>query len=53
MKYKMAHFGKNKKDMNLLIGAILLIAVMVILSVAVDAWAGKTTVFPDRRTHNT
>ena len=41
----MAHFGKNKKDMNLLIGAILLITVMVILSVAVDAWAGKTTQF--------
>jgi hypothetical protein len=45
MKYKMAHFGKNKKDMNLLIGAILLITVMVILSVAVDAIAGKTTQF--------
>ena len=41
----MAHFGKNKKDMNLLIGAILLITVMVILSLAVDAWAGKTTQF--------
>ena len=42
---KMAHFRKNKKDMNLLIGAILLITVMVILSVAVDAIAGKTTQF--------
>ena len=41
----MVRFGKNKKDMNLLIGAILLITVMVILSVAVDAWAGKTTQF--------
>jgi hypothetical protein len=41
MKYKMAHFTENKKDMNLVVGAVLLIASMVVISLAVDAWAGK------------
>ena len=36
---------KNRKDMNMLVGAISLIAFMVVISVAVDAWAGKTTQF--------
>lgn len=38
---KMAHFSK-RKDANLVVGAVLLIAVMVAVSVAVDAWSGKT-----------
>ena len=37
----MAHL-KGNKEANLVIGAVLLIAVMVIVSVAVDAWTGKT-----------
>jgi hypothetical protein len=37
----MAHF-KHRKDANLLVGAVLLIAVMVVVSVAVDAWTGKS-----------
>ena len=41
MKYKMTHFRKNKKDMILFVGSILLITVMVIFSVAVDAMEGK------------
>jgi len=41
MKYKMAHSRKNKHDMNFVVGAVLLIASMIALSVAVDAWAGK------------
>ena len=41
MKYKMAHIRKNKHDMNFAVGAVLLIASMIALSVAVDAWAGK------------
>lgn len=36
----MAHF-RDSKDANLVIGAVLLIAVMVAVSVVVDAWAGK------------
>ena len=38
---KMQHFSK-RKDANLVVGAVLLIAVMVAVSVAVDAWSGKT-----------
>jgi len=38
---KKQHFSK-RKDANLVIGAVLLIAVMVAVSVAVDAWSGKT-----------
>ena len=41
----MAHVKPNKKDVNLLIGAVLLIASMVALSVAVDAWGGKPSQF--------
>jgi phosphopantetheine adenylyltransferase len=37
----MAHFRENKKDINLVVGAISLIAVMVVVSIAVDAWTGK------------
>jgi hypothetical protein len=37
----MAHFRRSK-DANLVVGAVLLIAVMVAVSVAVDAWTGKT-----------
>jgi hypothetical protein len=37
----MAHFRRSK-DANLVVGAVLLIAVMVTVSVAVDAWTGKT-----------
>ena len=37
----MAHF-RDSNDANLLIGAVLLIAVMIVVSVAVDAWSGKT-----------
>ena len=37
----MQHFSK-RKDANLVVGAVLLIAVMVAVSVAVDAWSGKT-----------
>jgi len=36
----MAQF-RDSKDANLVVGAVLLIAVMVAVSVAVDAWAGK------------
>jgi len=32
----------DRKDVNLVVGAVLLIAVMVAVSVAVDAWSGKT-----------
>ncbi len=32
---------KNSKDANLVVGAVLLIAVMVVISVAVDSWIGK------------
>ena len=38
---KMQHFSK-RKDANLVVGAVLLIAVMVAVSVAIDAWSGKT-----------
>jgi len=38
---KMSRFSK-RKDVNLVVGAVLLIAVMVVVSVAVDAWSGKT-----------
>ena len=38
---EMVHFKKRKHDMNLVVGAVLLIASMIVLSVAVDAWAGK------------
>jgi hypothetical protein len=38
---KMAHFSK-RKDVNLLVASVLLIAVMVVVSIAVDAWNGKT-----------
>jgi hypothetical protein len=41
MKQKMVHFKKRKHDMNLVVGAVLLIASMIVLSVAVDAWVGK------------
>ena len=41
----MAHF-KDNKDANLVVGAVLLIAVMVTISVAVDAWSGKTANSP-------
>jgi len=41
----MAHFKGNKKDVNLVVGAVLLIASMVVLSVAVDAWVGKPAQF--------
>ena len=41
----MKSFQRNGKDMNMVVGAILLIAVMVLFSVAVDAWAGKTVQF--------
>lgn len=44
MKYKMTHF-RDSKDANWVIGAVLLIAVMVTISVVVDAWAGKTDQF--------
>jgi hypothetical protein len=37
----MRHFS-DRKDVNLVVGAVLLIAVMVVVSVAVDAWSGKT-----------
>ncbi len=37
----MAQF-RDSKDANLVVGAVLLIAVMVTVSVAVDAWTGKT-----------
>ncbi|MBN1245793.1 hypothetical protein JXA31_09400 [Candidatus Bathyarchaeota archaeon] len=43
MKHKMAHFRENKKDMNLIVGAVLLIAVMVVVIIVVDAWAGKAS----------
>lgn len=33
---------RRSKDANLVVGAVLLIAVMVAVSVAVDAWTGKT-----------
>jgi hypothetical protein len=45
MKYKMVHSKKNKHDMNLVVGAVLLITCMIALSVAVDAWAGKPAQF--------
>jgi hypothetical protein len=44
MKTKMQNF-QNKKERNVVVGAVLLIAVMVVVSVVVDAWAGKTTQF--------
>ena len=37
----MAKF-RNSKDANLVVGAVLLIAVMVAVSVAVDTWVGKS-----------
>jgi FlaG/FlaF family flagellin (archaellin) len=37
----MRHFS-DRKDVNLVVGAVLLIAVMVVLSVVIDAWSGKT-----------
>lgn len=46
MKKEMGNFQKNQKDMHLLVGAILLISVMVVVSVVVDAWAGKTSQIP-------
>ena len=36
----MAQF-RDSKDANLVVGAVLLIAVLVVVSVVVDAWAGK------------
>jgi hypothetical protein len=33
---------RHSKDANLVVGAVLLIAVMVAVSVVVDAWAGKS-----------
>ena len=41
----MEHFRKNRKDLNVVAASILFIAVMVLVSVAVDAWAGKPTQF--------
>ncbi len=41
-KQKMVRFRGNK-DANLLVGAVLLIAVMVVASVVVDSWCGKAT----------
>ena len=38
----MANF-RDSKEANLVVGAVLLIAVMVLTSIVVDAWAGKTT----------
>jgi hypothetical protein len=40
----MAHF-RDSKDANLVVGAVLLITVMVVVSVAVDAWTGKASQF--------
>lgn len=45
MKQRLVHFKKRKHDMNLVIGAVLLITSMIVLSVAVDAWAGKPAQF--------
>ena len=36
---------RDSKDANLVVGAVLLIALMVVVSVAVDAWAGKPAQF--------
>jgi hypothetical protein len=44
MKYKMPRF-RDSKDANLVVGAVLLIAAMVVVSVAVDAWAGNSHQF--------
>ena len=41
MKYKMVHFKKNIRDMNLVVGEVLLIASMIVLSVAVYTWVEK------------
>ena len=38
----MAQF-RDSKDANLVVGAVLLIAVMVVVSVAVDTWTGKSS----------
>jgi hypothetical protein len=46
MKKEMGNFQKNQKDKHLLVGAILLISVMVVVSVVVNAWAGKTSQVP-------
>ena len=40
----MAHF-RDSKDANLVVGAVLLITVMAVVSVAVDAWTGKASQF--------
>lgn len=37
----MAQF-RDSKDANLVVGAVLLIAVLVVVSVAVDTWTGKS-----------
>ncbi|MBN1357489.1 hypothetical protein JW988_01845 [Candidatus Bathyarchaeota archaeon] len=34
---------RDSKDANLVVGAVLLIAVMVVVSVAVDTWTGKSS----------
>ena len=34
---------RDSKDANLVVGAVLLIAVLVIVSVAVDTWTGKSS----------
>jgi hypothetical protein len=44
MKYKMPRF-RDSKDANLLVGAVLLIAAMVVISIAVDAWTGNSHQF--------
>lgn len=34
---------RDSKDANLVVGAVLLIAIMVVVSVAVDTWTGKSS----------